>query len=141
MKIKTFVICWLPSFIVVFGLNAIFHTLIASSFFDTQLSAYRPPLNSMTDGNPIWVALFDLILVFAMTYFITRRQGLKISFGEAAFDGGLIGLVASGAFNFINAAMFQHWPLPFIIADIPWHVALGALGGWFIARLYNRFNM
>lgn len=140
MKIKTLLICWLPSFIVVFGLNGLFHSVLAASYFDNQLSSFRPPLKMMSEANPLWVALLDLMLVFAMTYFIAFRQGLKTNYVRAAFAGGLISLISSGAWNFANAAMFQGWPVSLTMVDMVWHIALGAVGGALISWLYNRFN-
>lgn len=140
MKIKTFVICWLPSFIVFFGLNGIFHSLLAASYFDEQLSAFRPSIKLMSDVNPVWVGLLDVLLVFGMTYFIVYRQGLKIEYGRAVLAGALINLISSGAWNFANTAMFEGWPFSLTMVDILWHVVLGAAGGALIAWLYNRFN-
>lgn len=139
MKIKTFLICWLPTFIVVFGFNGIFHGKLAANFFDTNLSQLEPVIHKMSDTNPIWVGLLDLILTFGMTYFITIRQIDKISLRSAAFAGGLVNLISSGAWNFANAAMFS-WSTTVTIGDIAWHISLGALGGLLIGAIYNRLQ-
>lgn len=94
----------------------------------------------MNEANPLWVGLLDLVLVFGMTYFIAFNRGLKIDFRRAAFAGGLISLISSGAWNFANAAMFQGWPVSLTVVDMVWHIALGAVGGTLICWLYNRFN-
>lgn len=140
MKIKTFVICWLPTFIVVFGLNGLFHSLLAASYFDEQLSSFRPSIKLMSEANPVWVGLLDVVLVFGMTYFIIYRQVLKIEYGRAVFAGALISLISSGAWNFANSALFQGWPVSLTVVDILWHVVLGAVGGAQITWIYNRFN-
>jgi uncharacterized membrane protein len=137
MKTKTFLICWLPTFIVVFGLNGVFHGQFAANFFDTNLSQLQPAIHKMSDTNPLWVGLLDLVLTFGMTYFITIRQTGKISLGDAAFAGGLVNLISSGAWNFANAAMFN-WSTSVTIGDIAWHVSLGIVGGLLICAIYNR---
>ena len=140
MKIKTFLICWVVSFIVVFGLNGIFHGMLASSFFDNNLSQFTPVIKKMSDTNPVWVGLLDLVLTFGMTCFITFRQQGKISLPQAAFFGGLINLISSGAWNFANAAMFLNWSISLTLVDLCWHIMLGVLGGLIIGTLHNKFE-
>lgn len=137
---RNFLICWIPVFVVVFALNGVFHGLVAATYFDEHLSMLRPAIKNMSDTNPVWVGLLDLILVFGMTYFILNRRDQKISLSHAAFIGGLINLISSGAWNFANAAMFENWPLALTGVDITWHVTLGAVGGILIAILNNRFG-
>ena len=139
MKIKTFLICWLTTFIIVFGLNGVFHGQIASNFFDTNLNQLEPVIRKMKDTNPFWIGLLDLVLTFGMTYFITIRQADKISLVNAAFAGGLVNLISSGAWNFANAAMFN-WSTTLTIGDIIWHISLGAVGGLVIGTIYNRLQ-
>ena len=136
MKAKTFLLCWIPTFVVIFGMNGIFHAKIAADFFDRNLSQLQPAIHKMHDTNPLWVGLLDLMLTFGMTYFITLRQSGRIALGTAAFAGGLINLISSGAWNFANAAVFA-WPVTVILGDVLWHVTLGAAGGLMIASLYN----
>lgn len=139
MKIKSFLICWLPTFVVVFGLNGIFHGQLAANYFDTNLNQLKPVIHNMKDTNPLWVGLLDLVLTFGMTYFITIRQTEKINLSNAAFSGGLINLISSGAWNFANAAMFS-WSTTVTIVDIIWHISLGAVGGLLIGVIYNRLR-
>lgn len=87
MKIKTFLICWLPTFVIVFGLNGVFHGQLAANFFDSNLNHLAPAIRKMSDVNPLWVALLDFILTFGMTYFICVRQTGKINLINAAFAG------------------------------------------------------
>ena len=122
-----------------FGLNGAFHGQLAASFFDTNLSQLQPAIHKISDTNPLWVGLLDLVLTFGMTYFITIRQTSKIVLSGAAFAGGLINLIASGAWNFANAAMFN-WSTTVTIGDIIWHISLGAVGGLMIAAIFNRLQ-
>lgn len=137
MKIKTFLSCWLPTFVVMFGLNGAFHGKLAAPFFDAQLSQLEPAIHKMGDINPLWVTLLDFVLTFGMTYFVLVRQTGLIKASDAAFAGALVNLVAAGTWNFANAAMFS-WSNTVTIADIAWHVCLGAAGGSLIAAIYNR---
>ncbi len=137
MKIKTILFCWLPTFIIVFGLNGVFHGQLAANFFDTNLIQLEPAIHKMKDTDPLWVGLLDLVLTFGMTYFITARREGKINLGNAAFAGGLLNLISSGTWNFANAAMFS-WSVTVTICDITWHILLGAFGGLIIGAIYNR---
>lgn len=137
MKIKTFLICWLPAFAVMFSLNGLFHVKLAAAFFDTQLGQLRPAIHPMHEADPLWVGLLDLVLSFGMAYFITLRAAGKLKLGTAAFSGGLLNLVSAGAWNFANAAMFS-WSLSVTLGDIAWHVGLGLAVGLMIASVYNR---
>ncbi|MBK6610399.1 MAG: DUF2177 family protein [Sphingobacteriales bacterium] len=139
MKIKTFLICWLPTFVIVFGLNGVFHGQLAANFFDSNLNHLAPAIRKMSDVNPLWVALLDFILTFGMTYFICVRQTGKINLINAAFAGGLTNLIASGTWNFINASLFS-WPTNVITGDIAWHISLGVVGGFLIGTIYNKLQ-
>ena len=140
MKVKPFLLSWLPTFVVVFALNGIFHTKIAANFFDTNLNQLEPAIHKMSETRPQWVAVLDLVLTFGMTYFITIRQTDKIKLSEAAFAGALLNLISSGAWNFANAAMFN-WPIIVTAGDVAWHVSLGAAGGVLIGSIYNRIRV
>ncbi len=137
MKLKSFFICWIPAFLFVFALNAVFHIFIAADFFDRELAHLSPQIAKMKEGNPAWVALLDFVLTFSMTYFILVRQTGKVAWRNAAFAGGLINLISSGAWHFVNAAMFS-WSMVFLTSDMAWHIALGMAGGLIIAAIYNR---
>lgn len=139
MKPKTFLICWLPTFGMMLALNGIFHAEVAANFFDTNFSQLQPVMRKQEDSKPFWVILLDFLLTFGMTYFITIRQVGRISLGQAAFTGGLLNLMACGAWNFVNAALFT-WPNIVIVVDLAWHTSLGAAGGILIGVLYNKFQ-
>ncbi len=139
MKTKKFLICWAVAFIVVFGLNGIFHGAVAADYFDKNLAGLEPAIHKMKDTNPLWVALLDLILSFGMTYFILVRYGSPLTLGRAAFEGGLLNLISSGAWNFANASLFN-WPAMVTVTDMCWHVMLGCFGGLLLAVVYKRFG-
>ena len=136
MKTKNFLITWVLTFVLVFGLNGVFHSGVAASFFDSNLQNIAS-VKKMKDSNPLPVALLDLIIVFTMTYLITNNKPSKIKIVEGAIAGGLINLATSGAWNLANTAMFD-WPLTVTIGDMAWHAALGCGGGALIAWMYNR---
>ena len=136
MKTKNFLVTWGLTFVLVFGLNGVFHSGIAAPFFDNNLQSIAS-VKKMKDSNPLPVALLDLIIVFTMTYLITNNKPSKIKIAEGAIAGGLINLATSGAWNLANTAMFD-WPLTVTLGDMAWHTALDCAGGSFIAWMYNK---
>jgi uncharacterized membrane protein len=138
MKTKAFIFTWILTFIVVFGLNGLFHSVLAASFFDNHLSMIGG-VKKMSASDPAPVALLDFILVFGMTFLIARTKDGRISLREGAWIGGLINLISSGAWNLANSSMFN-WPVIVTIGDIMWHVFLGSMGGTLVAALLNYFQ-
>ncbi|WP_336515692.1 DUF2177 family protein [Pollutibacter soli] len=140
MKLKNFLICWLPSFVLMFAINGLFHGKIASDFFDRQFAPIQSVIHPSEYTNMFWVVLLELILSFGMVYFIIETQTSMISVGRAAFRGALINLISASSWNFANASMFIRWSDTLTIVDVTWHVALGAAAGYLIAVIFNRFG-
>ncbi len=118
---------WLASFVVLFGLNGVFHTFLAAPLYDAHLQGVMSP---MAQANPVPIALTDGILVLVMAVLLfgggreqrpTRADGARI--------GALTGLAASATYNLVNSAMVARWPMLATTIDIVWHVALGAMAG------------
>lgn len=140
MKLKNFLICWLPSFLLMFAVNGFFHGKVVSDFFDRQFAPIQAVIHPSEYTNMFWVVLLELILSFGMVYFIIEPQSAKISAGRAAFRGGLINLISASSWNFANASMFIGWSDALTVVDMSWHIALGAGVGYLIAVLFNRFG-
>ena len=125
------ILSWLAAFILIFGLNGLFHTFFAAGLYDPYLNGVMLP---MAKANPFFVACVDAVLVAVMAYFILRRPVQQLA---GAKSGLAIGLVASWTYNFINRAMIPGWPMASAIVDILWHAMLGAAGGVLMAWVYN----
>jgi len=135
MNAKNFLLVWLLAFVLLFGLNGVFHGVLAAPFFDGHF-AHLGCVKKMSESNPAPVAILDLVLSFGMTLVITRKASGRIGFAEAALLGGLLNLISSGAWNLANVSLMD-WPVTVTIGDIAWHVALGCGGGILIAALAN----
>lgn len=128
------ILSWPAAFILIFGLNGLFHTFVAAGLYDPYLHGLMLP---MAQANPGFVAGVDAVLVAVMAYFILRTSTQPVQKLAGAKSGLAIGLVAAWTYNFINRAMIPGWPMASALVDILWHAMLGAAGGALMAWVYN----
>ncbi len=133
---KKIILSWLFAFVLVFGLNGVFHSLAAASFFDSNLEHLSPVFKKMHDSNPVPVAILDFLLTGGMVLLITQGVKEKVNTGIAMRTGAAINLLTASAWNLANTSMAE-WPLKVTLADVSWHALLGCAGGFLIAKVWN----
>ncbi len=102
---------------------------------------YRPQLGEMLAPQPNLVAgaVFYVILVLGVVALVVLPAVASGSWTTALWMGGLLGLVAYGAYGFTNLAILRDWPLTVTLIDTAWGTfvtAAAALGGFFAARWF-----
>jgi uncharacterized membrane protein len=102
---------------------------------------YRPQLGEMLAPQPNLVAgaVFYVILVLGVVALVVLPAVASGSWTTALWMGGLLGLVAYGAYGFTNLAILRDWPLTVTLIDTAWGIfvtAAAALGGFFAARWF-----
>ena len=137
MKTRLFLICLLPTLVIMFALNGVFHSGMCNKFFDQQLAHLRPVIRTMQHGSVLPLIILEINLAAAMVFFIIRDFPQQVNMRSAMITGGLLNIVAAGTWNLANASMFD-WPLQIILADVTWHFLIGILGGMLISGIYNQ---
>jgi uncharacterized membrane protein len=102
---------------------------------------YRPQLGEMLAPQPNLVAgaVFYVILVLGVVALVVLPAVASGSWTTALWMGGLLGLVAYGAYGFTNLAILRDWPLTVTLIDTAWGIfvtASASLGGFFAARWF-----
>lgn len=113
--------------------------MVMGNFFDYHLKGMNA--QPMAEGKLHWIGLVEIIFVSALFYFLTRPKS-RIDTRTAIVGGMFINAVASSTWNFINASMFETFPIAIVLPDISWHiVVIGSISGLSVMWLYNRLEM
>ena len=135
MRARDIVLLWLAAFVLIFPLNGLAHVGPGAVLFDRALAGVASAA-PMREGSPALAALIDVVIAGAMVLFLVRgraRTGV-----DGAITGAVLGLVASGTWNLANLVVLRGWPVTLALADVGWHVALGAAAGLGLARIADR---
>lgn len=138
MRARGFLLLWLAAFVLIFPLNGLVHVGPGAALFDRALVGVASAA-PMREGNPLLAALIDLNLAGAMVLFLLR--GRSRTGADGALIGAVLGLIASGTWNLANLIVVRGWPRSVALGDVAWHVALGAVAGFVLARLAARLTM
>jgi hypothetical protein len=139
MKAKTIILVPLITLVAAIVLNAVFHTVIAASFFDHAFSSFGNNVRPIRETNPGLLSLVEFTWVCALFYLLSLNQKGRMSFPKAILGGMMINASVAGTWNFINASMFTVYPSSVILPDMAWHVlVIGPVAGAMIAGLYNK---
>jgi predicted membrane protein DUF2177 len=142
MKLKTIILVPLITLIVMIILNAVFHTVVAASFFDKEFASFGNAVKSVKETNPALLSLVEATWVCTLFYLLSLNKPAKIKTGQAIIGGMLINASICGTWNFINASMFPVYPVGVILPDMAWHVlVIGSIAGLLISGLYNKFEV
>lgn len=135
MTTKRFLITWISTTVVIFILNGIFHGLAAADFFDKNLAGLGNAAVKMAHFNPIPVIILELLLVFSLTWILSKTHSAKTILRDAILIGGLFQLCTAATWSLANMATMVSWPVPLALVDIAWHTLMGALSGWLIYKI------
>ena len=89
---------------------------------------YRRHLGPLMAERPNWTAAvaFYLLYVVGVTVFAVLPSADVSSLANAAWRGGLFGLVAYATYDLTNAAPLRGWPAIVTLVDMAWGVILTA---------------
>lgn len=100
-------------------LDGLWLTVVAASLYDRELG------NRLADPpNLLAAAIFYLVYLAGVLHFVVDRA---TSFGVAARDGALFGLVAYATWGLTNLAVLANWPVALVPVDLAWGTVLTAL--------------
>lgn len=114
-----YVVAYLSTAAVFFGLDFLWLGTVATGF-------YRSQLGEMMRERPNFVAAgsFYLVYVAGIVYFAVHPYIAGGSWSQALFAGALLGLVAYGTYDITNLATLKSWPLPMSLVDLAWGTLL-----------------
>ena len=101
--------------IVFFGLDLLWLGIVARRFYASQLGhLMRDNINYLASGG------FYLAYVGGIVFFAVAPALTEGSWGRAALNGALLGLLAYGTYDMTNIATLKDWPVTMSIVDMAW---------------------
>ena len=129
-----YVVAYVSTAIVFFGLDFLWLGKVATSF-------YRSQLGEMMRDRPDFVAAggFYLLYVAGIVYFAVHPQLSGGTWVQALVSGAILGLIAYGTYDMTNLATLKNWPLAMSIVDMAWGACLtgvaAACGLWITQKI------
>ena len=101
--------------VVFFGLDLVWLGVVARSFYASRLGdLLRDNINYLAAGG------FYLAYVAGIVFFAIAPALAEGSWGRAALNGALLGLLAYGTYDMTNIATLKDWPVAMSIVDMAW---------------------
>lgn len=90
---------------------------------------YRQELGFLMSDKPNWIAaaIFYLIFILGIVFFVIHPALEKGSWTYALFAGLLFGFITYATYDLTNLATIKNWPLKITIIDLIWGTSLGGL--------------
>ena len=116
-----FLIAFVAALLAMAVIDGVWLGLVARSF-------YRRHLGPLMSDRPNWAAAvaFYLLYVVGVTVFAALPGAEAKSLTDAAWRGGLFGLVAYATYDLTNAATLRGWPNIVVVVDMAWGAILTA---------------
>jgi len=123
---------YIATLIVFFGLDFLWLGVVARSFYSSQLgSLMRDNINFVASAG------FYLAYVAGIVFFAVAPALAEGSWGRAAVNGALLGLLAYGTYDMTNIATLKDWPVTMSIVDMGWGgllTCISAVAGFLMTR-------
>lgn len=116
-----FLIAFVAALLAMAVIDGLWLGLVARSF-------YRRHLGPLMAERPNWTAAvaFYLLYVVGVTVFAALPGAEAESLADAAWRGGLFGLVAYATYDLTNGATLRGWPNIVVVVDMAWGTILSA---------------
>jgi len=90
---------------------------------------YQKELGYIMSEKPNWIvaALFYLIFIAGLVFFVINPALEKNSWTYALLVGMLFGLITYSTYDLTNLATLKDWPIKITIIDLIWGTSLGGL--------------
>ena len=105
-------------------------------------STYKELFGPLMLASPNWgpAAVFYLLYVVGVVFFVVRPALAQGSARRAAVTGAFFGLIAYGTYDMTNLATLKGWPPVVTIVDMAWGMVLTAAtatAGFYAASLLD----
>ena len=116
-----FLIAFVAALLAMAVIDGVWLGLVARSF-------YLRHLGPLMAERPNWAAAvaFYLLYVVGVTVFAALPGAEAETLADAAWRGGLFGLVAYATYDLTNAATLRGWPNVVVVVDMAWGAILTA---------------
>jgi len=113
---------YLVAFIVFFLIDIVWLTVVARKL-------YQQELGFLLSDKPNWfaAALFYLVFLAGVVFFVINPALGKDSWKYALFTGMLFGFITYATYDLTNLATIKNWPLKITIIDLIWGTSIGGL--------------
>jgi uncharacterized membrane protein len=112
---------YLIAFVVFIVIDAIWLGVVAKNIYKNEIG------HLMSDKpNFIAAAVFYLIFIFGLVYFVINPALDANSFFKAVLSGLLFGFITYSTYDLTNLATLKDWPIKITIIDLIWGSTLGA---------------
>ncbi|MCJ8507727.1 DUF2177 family protein [Rhizobium lemnae] len=117
-----YVVAYLATAAVFFGLDFVWLGKVATGF-------YRSQLGDMMRERPDFLAAgaFYLIYVAGLVYFAVQPYLSGGSWTQALLSGAILGLIAYGTYDITNLSTLKNWPLAMSLVDMAWGTILSGV--------------
>lgn len=90
---------------------------------------YQQELGYIMSEKPNWIvaALFYLIFIAGLVFFVINPALAKNNWTYALLVGMLFGLITYSTYDLTNLATLKDWPIKITIIDLIWGTSLGGL--------------
>jgi uncharacterized membrane protein len=119
--IISYAVAYAATAVVFFGLDFVWLSTIATSFYRTRIGALL-----LEQPNLGVAGLFYLVYVAGIVHFAVMPAVNGASWATALVNGALLGLVAYGTYDMTNLATLKNWSVSVSIVDMIWGIALTA---------------
>jgi uncharacterized membrane protein len=127
-----YVIGYVASAAVFFGLDLLWLGVVAKGFYGRQLGDLLSDQPNMAVAGLFYTVYVGGIVLFAITPALQAQSWLT-----ALALGAMLGLVAYGTYDMTNLATIRNWPVGMSIVDLIWGTLLtgtAATAGYFAVR-------
>ena len=118
--------------VVFFGLDFLWLGFIARGFYTSQLG------DLMRDNINYFASVgFYLAYAAGIVFFAVVPAIAEGTWGRAALNGALLGLLAYGTYDMTNIATLKDWPVAVSIVDMGWGgflTCVSAVSGFLLTR-------
>jgi uncharacterized membrane protein len=122
------------AFVAFLAVDALWLGLVAPKFYKGQIGHLMA-----TKPNFIAAAVFYLIFIVGLVYFVLLPAVTNESWVTALSNGALFGLVTYATYDLTNLATLKGWPITMVIVDLTWGMVLSttvSLLSYFIIQLF-----
>ena len=129
-----YIAAYLGAAVVFCLMDFIWLTLIAKSFYQSQMGALMAVDVRIVPAIIFYVLYLAGLVLFAISPAL-REQNWLMAVGL----GLALGLVAYGSYDLTNMATLKGWSLSLTLVDIAWGAfvsAVSALAGFYVARIF-----